>query len=619
MAKDYSNTIKLCVQNLNKMFKGSEWDDDEKVVKLFSILYQSIHPHIYDFLVPQKKNESENEIRDIIQKYVIGYVDKKRKITYIGCINTIKSKIVKLESKKNINKKIIAQYMELYDNFMALASFRSFEYYCKYMQSIFDFTLWDDTERAYTGYWYYAGRMVLDKDINFIEKQLPTGTGKSMSDCFLQSWIFGYNIDNDILKICGNDKFTTDCFNNVLKLMESKKYAKVFPYYEQFGCKRSNIFSFCAVKELKFAIRGSTKSTNLRICTKLSDTNGVRARFLFIDDITQQDDTATAMSKDIADFRREWFRRNYNLRDFYIFASGTTYSQFDILSWLKNENNFFNAQKSPRNEFTWVANSNFIVKNGIAVFVKVPALDKNDESVFPTIRDTDACKKMREDDFATFMAMEQQEPLPPDNSPFYFTKLRQYTTLPQIGENNRSEFCVAALDTKRRGKDFLSMPICFEADDPENKGESVFYIKDWLYDQRPMKECLPLIVSKIIQHNITRLFVERNTEECIETLLQDRLRAKGYTSCVIEEIYSTEPKDKRITNAEGDIKSKIIFPQQGMYANSSDIGMALLNVYGYSYTGKNLHDDAPDSLALFSKRFIFGKQRGIKKAKILYI
>ena len=119
-----------------------------------------------------------------------------------------------------------------------------------------------------------------------------------------------------------------------------------------------------------------------------------------------------------------------------------------------------------------------------------------------------------------------------------------------------------------------------------------------------MKECIPLIVSKVIQHKITRLYVERNTEECIETLLQDKLREQGYTACVIEEVYSTEPKDRRIMSAEGDIKARIIFPKYGMYAQSSDIGKALMNVYGYTYTGTVAHDDAPDSLALFSKRFI---------------
>jgi hypothetical protein len=173
-----------------------------------------------------------------------------------------------------------------------------------------------------------------------------------------------------------------------------------------------------------------------------------------------------------------------------------------------------------------------------------------------------------------------------------------------VGEMDRLPNCICALDTKRRGKDYLSMPIFFEAKDFDNPDRTSFYLVDWLYEDKPMKDCIPLIVSKIINHNITRLYAERNTEECIAQILLDKLKERGYTSCVIDEVYSTEPKDRRIMMAEGDIKSRIIFPQFGMYSPSSDMGKALMNVYGYTYNGKVLHDDAPDSIALFTKNFI---------------
>jgi predicted phage terminase large subunit-like protein len=610
--REYSDVIKAVYKEIERLFKTPKlWDkEDEKIIQLFSILKEAVFEQVHNVLAPQRTASAEKELRDILAKYVIGYTEKKKSVNFIGAISPIRAKLVQLKKTKAARSEYIARYLDLYDDFMALAAFRSYKHYCIYMEDVFGIKLWSENERAFSGYWYYAGRMVLDGDIRFMEKQLPTGTGKSLSDCFLHSWIFGVDIDSDVFKVCGNDKFTDDCFSNVAdKLMVSEKYAKVFPYYAQFNCQKELMFAYCDQGKLKFSITGSKKSTNLRIATKLSKTNGVRAKYLFLDDICQQDDTPSAMENDIMKFKREWFRRNYNLQSFYITASGTTYSQFDILSYLKREMGFANAEKSKINEFTWVSKSNYITRDGVSIFVKVPALDDKDESVFPTIRDTFTCRKLRETDFSTFMAMEQQEPLPPVSSPFYFTKLRQYTTLPKIGECGRLESCVAALDTKRRGKDFLSMPIFFEADDPENANQTVFYLKDWLYDDRPMKECLPLIVSKIIQHKITRLYVERNTEECIETLIQDKLREQGYTSCVIEEVYSTEPKDRRIMSAEGDIKARMVFPQYGMYSQSNDIGKALMNFYGYTYTGTVAHDDAPDSLALFAKRFVMNATR----------
>lgn len=602
---DYGSVIKECAKQINMLFKGKGWTDDEKVTRLFDIYHKAIWSQIHNVLIPQKTDKAEKQVRDILAKYVIGCT--KNKTVYMGAIQPIRAKISQISKAKKTSNEFIARYLELYDDFMALASFRSFKHYCLYMQSVFGFTLWEDTQNCFDGYWFYANKMVLDGEIKFLEKQLPTGYGKSLSDSFMQSWIFGIDIDNDILKVCGNDKFTDDCFQNVQKLMLSNKYAKVFPYYAQFDCEVDKMFTFCSRKDLKFAIIGSKKSTNLRIVTKLSDVNGVRAKFLFLDDITQRKDMSnlTQHNKDIHSFSHEWFERNYNRNLFYIVASGTTYSQFDLLSFLKRVMGGEKAVQSQINKYTHIGVSDYIVPNGKSVFVCVPLLDYDtDESTYPAKISTMSARKKREENPTEFWAMDMQRPLPPDSSPFYFTKLRQYTTLPLIGESGRLETCIGALDTKRRGKDYLSMPIFFEANDPEREGQTAFYLVDWLYDDRPMKECIPLIVSKIIQHKITRLYVERNTEECIETLLTDKLREKGYTSCIIEEVYSTEPKDRRIMSAEGDIKSRLIFPQYGMYSQSSDIGKALLNVYGYTYVGTVAHDDAPDSLALFVKRFV---------------
>ena len=621
MAKtnDYTEVIETVYREIDKLFKNTKsWSQsDDKIVQLLSILKEAVWQQVHTVLIPQETDKAEKQIRDILAKYVVGYSDKKKHINFVGVLSPIRAKLVQINKNKKARTEYLARYLDLYDDFMALASFRSLKHFAIYMQKAFNFTLWEDTMNCFEGYWYYAGRMVLDKEVKFIEKQCPTGFGKSVSDAFLQAFIYGYNIDSTVLKICGNDKITEDCFNNVTSLMISPYYAKVFPYYAQFEGQINKMFEFHARKDLTFKIRGSVKSKNLMIATKLSDTNGVRADYLFLDDITQRRDMSnlTQHEKDIHSFTHEWYERKAKDDEFQIVASGTTYSQFDILSHLKREAGGENAVKSPINKYTSIARSNLVVENGLSVFVCVPLLDYDtDESTYPSKITTTKARLKREKHLAEFMAMDQQTPLPPESSPFYYTKLREYSALPQVGECGRMETCIAALDTKRRGKDFLSMPIFFEADDADNKGETAHYLVDWLYTDRSMKECLPLIVAKIIHRKITRLYVERNTEECIETLLQDKLREQGYTSCVIEEVYSTEPKDRRIMSAEGDIKAKMIFPQHNMYAQSNDIGKALLYFYGYTYTGKVAHDDAPDSLALYAKRFIMGG--GIRLAEI---
>lgn len=609
---DYSGLIKACAENIDKLFYGKKtWEDDETITQLYRILLTALQQQVHGVLAVADTKDGEKQIRELLAKYVIGFVDKRNKRTYIGAINPIRSKLAQLNKSKKASAEYLARYLDLYDGFMALAAFRSYKHYCLYMQPCFGFTLWEDTQNCFDGYWYYANKMVLDGEVKFLEKQLATGYGKSISDCFMCSWIFGVDIDNDVLKVCGNDNFTDDCFNNTIKLMLDERFGKVFPYYEQFHGVQDEMFKYCSRKELKFAITGSKKSTNLRIVTKLSNFNGVRAKFLFMDDITQRRDMSNlvAHEKDIHSFTHEWFERNYNRNLFFIVASGTTYSQFDLLSHLKRVMGGEKAKKSKINKYTSLGYSDYIVPNGLSVFVCVPLLDYDtDESTYPKKISTASARKKREENPTEFWAMDMQKPLPPDNSPFYFTKLRQYAGLPKVGECGRMDCCVASLDTKRRGKDYLSMPIFFEAldGDGDGKTDTAYYLVDWLYDDRPMKDCIPLIVDKIIHRKITRLYAERNTEECIGVLLEDALKKRGYTSCVIEDVFSTEPKDRRIMVAEGDIKSKMIFPQYGMYAPSTDIGKALMNVYGYTYAGAVAHDDAPDSLAIFAKRFIMG-------------
>jgi hypothetical protein len=195
---DYLSLIKECEKQINVLFKGKGWTDDEKVTRLFDIYYTAIWSQIHNVLVPQKTDKSEKAIRDVLAKYDIGCT--KNKTSYIGAIQPIKAKLAQISKSKKTSNEFIARYLEIYDNFMALASFRSFKHYCLYMQSVFGegFTLWEDTENCFDGYWYYANKMVLDGEVKFLEKQLPTGYGKSLSDAFMQSFIFGIDIDNDI-------------------------------------------------------------------------------------------------------------------------------------------------------------------------------------------------------------------------------------------------------------------------------------------------------------------------------------------------------------------------------------------------------------------------------------
>ena len=178
MNNDYLPLIQECYKNITIFMRGKEWNNDEKITRLLSLYHNAIFNQIHNVLVPLKNDKAENQIRDILAKYVIGCT--KNKITYVGIINPIKAKLQQLNKKRATSNEFLARYLELYYDFMALASFRSYKHYCLYTQSVFGegFTLWEDTQNCFDGYWYYANKMVLDGSVKFLEKQLPTGYGK---------------------------------------------------------------------------------------------------------------------------------------------------------------------------------------------------------------------------------------------------------------------------------------------------------------------------------------------------------------------------------------------------------------------------------------------------------
>lgn len=576
-----------------------DWSDNEYVASLYELLYRIVHQQIYDILLPIGTKDSEAQLRNIIAKYVIGYKDKN-KVVWKGVLTPLKDKITQLaRSTKKIPKDIIMRFYNLYDDFMAIAAFRSLEHFCLYLENDYPKKLWRDTLHLYHGLWYYANRMILDHEVQFIEKRFPTAYGKSLSDVFMIAYKFGQDINARNVKIFGNKYNIVPCFDSIAALMSTKRYAKVFPYFTQFNCNPDLIFEINKKTEGEFKIRGSSIAPNLRILSKKSDIDGIRADLLFIDDITQSRDlwNVKMHEEDIRLCETSWLKRTPDVRKFGVIAGGTSYSNYDLLSHLANKFGFENAEASKLNKFTKVARSNMLVKNGLSVFVTVPKLDENDKSTYEKAFPTEKALKDRDDNFEIFMAMEQQEPLAPKENPFYHSNLLEYETLPKIGENGRTDCHWASIDPKRGGKDNLSMPILAPIGDKH-------YLIDFVYDSRPMKDLYGIIVAKIIQHHVTKLFIENNTDTSLKTLLEKMLFEKGYTSCVIEEKYNTVQKSRRISDAEGDIKSNIVFPKFGTYAKSSQMGKALHDVYTFSYNKANEHDDSLDALASYSERFI---------------
>lgn len=617
MAKEsMAKVIGKYSQVAEKMHK--DCDMSESMVELVSDMAKMLKFEIHEYLNLLSTPEAEAKIRDYV------------KFSHSVLLPLIEAKI--LHNKKRIDKIGNMKYglaqipddmqeemkrcMEIRDDIYALIAFRSLKHLALFMEEDkpLDEQDWHNAGTLFDGLWFHANRMILDGTVQFLMKQMPTGFGKSYSDIVMISFILGVNIDDDVIKMFGNKTNITPCMNSLVDYMTSRRYAKVFPYYEQFSCSEELMFETMKKSSGQLKIKGSKKPVNVLVASKETAITGARAKFLFIDDITQREDAGNMREheKDITRFNDIWKKRNYYLDKFRIIASGTSYSVNDILSYLRGVFGAGREGNKITHKYVEVAECDELKEGGESVFVKIPKLDYDtDEATYPVKSPTKQARLDRDKDPVTFAAMDQQNPLPPEGTPFAYNKLDTYDVIP----HEDSDTCWACIDPARTGKNYVTMLI-FKKVPIGNLYKH--YLIDCVYELRPMDDMYPFFIEKIINHRITKLHIERNTDTSLKRTILMMLQAKGVSFCEISEVYSTKKKEDKIYDMEAAILNNVKFPVQGMYSPNSQMGTAMRHITSYSYKVKVDYDDAPDCLAMYCEKYVM-ETRSLPKVQILDI
>lgn len=250
--------------------------------------------------------------------------------------------------------------------------------------------------------------------------------------------------------------------------------------------------------------------------------------------------------------------------------------------------------------------------------LKIPALDpETDESNFDydygvgfstKYYRMERAKFEENDDMASWFAQCQQEPIEREGAVFNPEHMNFYNgVLP----NEEPLKVVAACDVALGGGDYLSMPIAYVYEDGS------VYIHDVVYDNSEKEITQPLVINALIQNNVTSAFFEANAggegyKDDIDRMLKEKgvsinLESKFAQQMILptgrSAAKSKVRKEQRIWDSAGDIR-RFIFRQSG--DQSAMYRKFMNNVYSFTVNGKNLHDDAPDSLAslnVFLKRW----------------
>lgn len=240
-------------------------------------------------------------------------------------------------------------------------------------------------------------------------------------------------------------------------------------------------------------------------------------------------------------------------------------------------------------------------------FFDIPALDENDESNFDYVLHGFSTKyylEMRErlDNFE-WQAKYQQRPYVREGLLFSEDELSYFDGLVKISEIKR---VYSVTDTAVGGGDNVSAPICYEMIDGRR------LICAWIYDKRTVKHTVPAVIEAYKKHSVSEARIEKNGVglfwyesakkyikengifgiKIIPVSAPNRMskedKIKGYSDAIKTRFTFLAPKTANIEDVP---EGYMLFKRDKAYQSAMyDMGM-------YTSEGKNLNDDAPDSMA----------------------
>lgn len=229
--------------------------------------------------------------------------------------------------------------------------------------------------------------------------------------------------------------------------------------------------------------------------------------------------------------------------------------------------------------------------------LELPALNEKDESNFNYDYgvgfDTDYYKQRRasfeaNNDIASWLAQYQQTPIDRQGTLFEPATMKYYN-----GDLPDEEIVrvFMACDVAWGGGDYFAAPIAYEFEDGS------IYIDDVVYSDGDKSVTRPLVVNKILEHEVDAVqFEANNGGHEYADIVNDELKKQCYR-CNITSVPAPTNKKKeiRIFDKAPEIR-EFYFRDTG--CRSKEYTKFMQNMFSFTVTGKNAHEDSVDSLAM---------------------
>lgn len=439
-----------------------------------------------------------------------------------------------------------------------------------------------------------------------------------------------YYNTSGVLRLSNNGTNACGFSDQIKAMIENEKIVDIFPEFKKYflGGKPKILEKSTSeewkLQDLDPRIRASHFARG-----RDSAINSVRIFVLLaIDDLSDgfeqmnNDEAHQAMTdKFYVDMRNR--KEGGDIPDFIV---GTMFNEFDI------QNTMINKLEIAGDLITDKNNDNIqYTRDYSTIVIRIDCYDKKGRSIAPDLITTEELHEIQDNmkpyqfDLVYRQIRSSREP-----RIFDWANLKTYKKL----QNTLSKTSIAVLDpTRKSGNDYFSMPV-FRLDTESND----YYLTNCIYTQKslgkvsdPHNVFLQRVVRFIIDNQITQFTLENNTSNTLGSFIEEELKKEGYNSCKITEIFSTSKKGKetklqRILSQEATIINNIIFPHKSILRPQTEMAQFMEHFTRFDSKeniGKKTNpDDAPDSVAMFSDKYLFNRINrlatisGIKKSNL---
>lgn len=412
---------------------------------------------------------------------------------------------------------------------------------------------------------------LIDDELDILSISMPPGTGKTTLGEFFISFVMGHYPNTPNLMSSHSGFMTRMFYDAVLNIITSNEYcwSDVFPdiVFEGNNAKEETInlgrwqpFKTLTCRPIRGSLTGVTRCEG----------------FLYVDDLVSGIEEALSidrLDKLYGEYTTDLkSRKKKKAKEIHI---ATRWSVHDVIGRLERM-----YEGNPRVEF-----------------IAVPDIDpQTGKSNFDYDYDVGFDEKYFHDmemsmDDVSYRCLYKSDPIEREGILYHPTELQRY-----IGglPDREPDSILAICDTKDTGTDYNFLGVFYQYGDR-------YYLEDLVFKNIDPGTLDELNSDMLVKHHVQQAQFESNKEGSRTANEVERLvKAKG-GRCHITKKYTTQNKETKIIVNSSWVKEHVIFKDITEYEPKSDYGVMMSFLCSYTQLGKNKHDDAPDTLAMFAQ------------------